>query len=165
MRFVVMSVILFLCACTSRKEIDVSLTDSAIRSVVDSTMKSYYDFECSPDTLYVGDTLRLKMKSPNGGWLAVISPDGAFRYVSRPPFESNEKHRPAIYTDELRNRTSFEIITDRTTSFNRANEIDELIFMKGGTYRIQLGEFYGDASGNASIDWCSVVFIDSTRQK
>ena len=92
------------------------------------------------DTLYLGDTLKLKFKTPHPKDLAIYAPDDKFFFIVYASFESEIP--PLIDYQKFAQLDSLNIVTTETKGNPWMADVKEaqLIFTKAGLYRILLSE-------------------------
>lgn len=117
------------------------------------------------DTLYLGDTLRLKFKTPHPGDLAIIDPANRFFYLVY-----NGKRDTGIYPllrkDSFVNQSTISISTDQAKAsiLNEKLSHNEPIFTTSGLYEIRLGERLDTLDGNP-VEVASVFYIREKRRR
>jgi hypothetical protein len=92
------------------------------------------------DTLYSGDTLKIKFKTPHAKDLAITDPDGNFFFVV---YAYNDPTKPSLVDwNGFENMDQLEIITNKTkvNPWNASSKENQLIFTKTGPYEINLSE-------------------------
>jgi len=92
------------------------------------------------DTLYKGDTLRIKFKTPHPRDFAITTPDDKFFFVV---YGGNDTTMPSLVDwTEFENMDFLEIITNQTTAnpWDVRESKNKLIFTTTGQYEIRLSE-------------------------
>jgi hypothetical protein len=92
------------------------------------------------DTLYKGDTLKIKFKTPHVKDLAITTPDNKFFFVV---YGLNDTTMPSLVDwHAFANIDHLEIITDKTkvNPWDARIHENQLVFTKTGTYEIRFSE-------------------------
>lgn len=92
------------------------------------------------DTLYKGDTLKIKFNTPHPRDFAITTPDGKFFFVI---YGGNDTTKPSLIDWlEFEKIEYLEIITDQTTAnpWDAREPENKIIFTKTGEYEILLSE-------------------------
>lgn len=116
------------------------------------------------DTLYKGDTLRIKFRVPHWRDLAIISPAGAFYFLV---YSHSDSTKPSLVEwNAFANMDYLEIITDRAKAnpWNAAAKSNQLIFTVSGTYEINISENLETDDGTA-VEVRSVYYYDKPRSE
>jgi hypothetical protein len=115
------------------------------------------------DTLFKGDTLKIKFRTPHPKDLGLTTPDGKFFFVI---YSGDDISKPSLMDwNEFANRDYLEIITNKT----KANPWDaniaenQIIFTKTGKYKIQLSENLETDDGTP-VEMETVYYIDEPRK-
>lgn len=115
------------------------------------------------DTLYKGDILKIKFKTPHAKDLGITTPDGKFFFVI---YGGEDISKPSLMDwNKFANRDYLEIITNKT----RANPWDaniagnQIIFTKTGKYKIQLSENLETDDGTP-VEMETVYYIHEIRK-
>ena len=108
------------------------------------------------DTLYKGDSLKIKFKMPHSGDFAIATPDSIFFFLSIDT--SFIKYDKFLKTENL------EIITNKTKAipyvYNATEKI--LIFNKTGKYEISLSENL-DTDDGTPVEIENVYYFDKEK--
>lgn len=114
------------------------------------------------DTLYLGDTLKVKFKTPHPKDFAIRTPDNRFFFLV---YALSDPEMPSLYDwNEFANMNTIEIITDKT----KANPWDAsasencLIFAVTGTYKILLSDKLETDDGTL-VETVTVYFVNEKR--
>lgn len=132
----------------------VYITDSSKMCILDVT-----------DTLYLGDTLRLRFKTPHSGDLAIIDPANRFFYLVYEGRRDTSTY-PLMRQDSFINQSAIKLPTDQAKAsvFNKELGHNEPIFTLGGIYEIRLGERLDTLDGKP-VEVASVFFIRERRRR
>ena len=119
---------------------------------------------CSPDTLYEGDTLRLRMSTPHGGQLAIIDPDGTYFFVVY--YRPMPEEPSLMPTDEFATRDSLLIATAETKAapWVSGREQNELIFTVSGRYTALLAHNLETDAPQYPLYRCGVTYVAERRR-
>lgn len=130
------------------------VTDSSKKQIVDIT-----------DTLYLGDTLKLKFKTPHHGDLAIIDPANRFFYLVY-----NGKRDTGIYPvvrrDSFVSQSVIKLSTDQVKAslLDRKLSPNQSIFTTAGIYEIRLGERLDTLDGKP-VEVASVFYTREKRRR
>ena len=92
------------------------------------------------DTLYKGDTLKIKFRTPHPRDFAITTPEGKFFFII---YGGNDTTKPSLVDWlEFEKIEYLEIITDQTTAnpWDATEPENKIIFTKTGEYEILLSE-------------------------
>ncbi|HEX3074003.1 MAG TPA: hypothetical protein VHP30_10355 [Ignavibacteriales bacterium] len=118
---------------------------------------------CTPDTLYVGDTLFVKMSLPHGDEMYIQGPDEVQYFISFDGEAGNNLY--ALYKPEkFKYMTQIKIITNKTKAapWIYSKTDNEIIFNRTGKYLIRVGDEL--ESEMASYKDCEVYYIHAKRK-
>ncbi|RMG35454.1 MAG: hypothetical protein D6732_09285 [Methanobacteriota archaeon] len=123
------------------------------------------EMNCSPDTVYKGDTISIEMSIPHGGYLGIITPNGDFFFVCWSQRDKNSPLQPLIQSEEFVNVEKIELITDKTlaTPWIYGAKSNELIFTNTGEYRILMGENL-ETDSDVAYQECKIFYFDKPRE-
>jgi hypothetical protein len=111
------------------------------------------------DTLFKGDTLSIKFKTPHFKDLAIATPDDKFFFVVS---ANNDPAQPSLVDwDTFAHLANLEIITDRTKAnpWDARIKENQLIFTKTGRYEIRLSENLETDDGTP-VEIATVYYFD-----
>lgn len=130
------------------------MTDPTQKQIVDVT-----------DTLYLGDTFKLKLKTPHAGDLAIIDPADRFFYLVYNGKRDTGTY-PLIRRDSFINQPVIKLPTDQAMAsvLNKKLSHNQTIFTTGGIYEIRLGDRLDTLNGKP-VEVASVFFIREKRRK
>ncbi len=115
------------------------------------------------DTLYKGDTLKIKFKIPHSKDLAITNPDNAFFFLI---YANNDPKMPSLIEWNTFAATNhLEIITDQTKAnpWNATYKENQLIFTTTGKYKIELSDNLETDDGTP-VETDSVYYIDYKKK-
>ena len=115
-----------------------------------------------PDTLYLGDTLRITFKTPHPKDFAIMTPDDKFFFVV---YAYSDARKPSLYDwNAFANMRSIEMIPDQAKAnhWNAGVTENKIIFDKTGTYEIRLSENLETDDGTP-VEIVSVYYIHEKR--
>jgi hypothetical protein len=116
------------------------------------------------DTLFKGDTLTIKFKTPHSRDLGIITPDNKFFFLV---YGFNDPKKPSLVDwNEFADIDTLQIITDKTKAnpWNASVTENQIIFTKTGSYEILLSENLETDDGTPfEID--TVYYINMSRKK
>jgi hypothetical protein len=116
---------------------------------------SDYINECSPDTVYPGDTITLKLNVPHGAYLVVIRPDSVDVLLDHISFA-------LPYNQEMKKRyefafqTEFQLPVDYTTNYDFKTG-KRVVFEQEGRYRIIVCDIW--ETEVPLMDECEVIYL------
>lgn len=156
-----------LCSCsTSNQEHQESKDQSAI--AVDPPTLPEAPFVTDPsekqilsitDTLFKGDTLSIKFKTPHFKDLAIITPEDKFFFVV---YALHDPAQPSLVDwNTFAHLDHLEIITDKTKAnpWDARIKKNQLIFTKTGRYEIRLSENLETDDGTP-VELATVYYFD-----
>ncbi len=116
------------------------------------------------DTLYIGDTLKIKFKAPHASDFGIVTPNGRFFFVV---YGGNDTTKPSLVDYlEFANLEYLEMVTDRIKANPwdvRINE-NQLVFTVSGKYLIQLSETL-DTDDGTPVEEEEVYYFDKPRER
>jgi hypothetical protein len=115
-----------------------------------------------PDTLYLGDTLKMEFKTPHPKDFAITTPDKKFFFVI---YAFNDTTKPSLYDwNEFANMRSIEIATDKTKANNWDARVTEnqIIFNRTGVYEIRLSENLETDDGTP-VETIKIYYVHEKR--
>lgn len=115
-----------------------------------------------PDTLYLGDTLKLKFKIPHPKDFAILTPDEKFFFLV---YAFNDTSKPSLYDwNEFVKMSSIEIVTDETKANHWDARVTEnqIIFNRTGIYELRLSENLETDDGTP-VETIEVYYIHKKR--
>ena len=112
---------------------------------------------CSPNRLWLGDTLTLNMSVPHGRDLAILAPGDKFFWLRS--WEPNDAATTANWYafEKLR---QLKIVT--TEAMGRVSTADEPIFTKTGWYRIRVS-YNLETDDGTRVNQCRVYYTHRRR--
>lgn len=116
------------------------------------------------DTLYKGDTLKIKFKVPHFKDLAITTPKNKFYFVV---YNQSEEEQPSLVDwNGFANRKTIQIITDQTkaNSWDTNIKTNQIIFNETGTYQVLLSENLETDDGT-QIEIKNVYYINKYRKE
>jgi hypothetical protein len=118
---------------------------------------------CSPDTLFIGDTLTISLSLPHGGDFAVRNPSRTDYFLSQ--IGSNGETPPLFATEDFLKLDTVRIITNRTKAvpYVHGKTIPELVFKKKGKYIFNVSDNLETDDGTLVYS-CSVYFTNKKRK-
>jgi hypothetical protein len=144
------------CTCVSCNPTSSKVESSAIDSArittpvivaqeqprIDTTHSPLEALTCTPKTLHSGDTITLRMRTPHGGYLAVVQPDGTFYFIVYPQLGDPTRRFSKIPSDTFKKMPLLLLPSDLRAAprvYGR-DTLLEPVFSKVGSYQIHLGE-------------------------
>jgi len=92
------------------------------------------------DTLYFGDTLKIKFKTPHPKDLGIITPSGKFYFLI---YMGSDPKKPSLVDSWAFEKMDYlEIVTDKTEAnpWDASEQANKLIFSELGLYEVRLSE-------------------------
>jgi len=115
------------------------------------------------DTLYLGDTLRIKFETPHPSDFAITTPNGDFFFVV---YWGSDQGKPSLYDwNDFANMGLIEIITDKTKAclWDARTTENTIIFDKTGTYEIALSKNLETDDDGTPVERTKVYYIHDKR--
>lgn len=115
------------------------------------------------DTLFKGDTLKIKFKTPHPKDFAIVGPDtNSFFFVV---YAASDPAMPSLVDwKEFANRDHLELITNKTrvNPWNANIKESQLVFTKTGKYELQLSENLETDDGTP-VETETVYYFDQPK--
>lgn len=112
---------------------------------------------CSPNRLWLGDTLTLNMSAPHGRDFAILAPGDKFFWLRS--WEPTDEATTAKWY-EFEKLTQLKLVT--TEAKGRVSTDDELIFTKTGWYRVRIS-YNLETDDGTPVKECRVYYTHRRR--
>lgn len=133
--------------------------DNKVKNVPNPEKKSIISYA---DTLYLGDTLIVKFKTPHPKDFAIRTPENRFFFIV---YAFSNPEKPSLYDwNEFANMNTIEIITDQTKANQWDARVSEncLIFTVTGTYEIMLSDNL-ETDNSTPVETVTVYFVNEKK--
>ncbi len=127
-------------------------------------------FSCSPETLYLGDVLTIKLPMPHSASLVVIDPDGEYFFLSQDEGTDTDADtsvpRPPIRQSDFQKMTEVKLSTDRASALFcdlKRGWVLKRIFSKSGRYVVKIGPAF-DMCDPIADAWCKIHYVHRKRR-
>lgn len=129
--------------------------------MTDTAEKSIISFQ---DTLYYGDTLKIKFKTPHPTDFAITTPNDGFFFVV---YDGNDSTMPSLVDSEkFRTMSYLEIVTNETKAnpWNRQFSENQIIFSTSGKYELRLSNNLETDDGTP-VESEIIIYFDKPKAK
>ena len=117
------------------------------------------NIECSPQRVGPGDVVRVRFRGPHGGAAAIVTPDGSWRHLAIPGWDSETY--PPLSSAYLQASDTVDIPVSQVSG--AVHDTPFATFTDSGTYRLYVGQALETFSKDDSYEGYCDIDYDADR--